>query len=102
MLWKYKKCYQETNEDATSPCNNRYLTSVSAAPNSLEVGCSSISVSFMLSGWVIGDDPQLYNWTISNTGEVFTINSCIDLDTLIYNCVSRITFVWDDEINCCI
>ena len=51
MLWKYKKVYQETTEDVTIPCNNRYLTNVFATPNSAQGGCNMISIRFHFAGW---------------------------------------------------
>ena len=100
MLWKYKKVYQETTEDVTIPCNNRYLTSVFATPNSTPgYGCSVVSVSFHFAGWQLGDGIVEYSWT--NAVETYPINSCIDLDTLTYNCPNRINFTWDDNIYCC-
>ena len=102
MLWKYKKVYQETTEDVTIPCNNRYLTSVFATPNSDPgYGCSVVSVSFHFAGWQPEDALEMYSWTGTNFGEEYTINSCIDLDTLTYNCPGRINFIWDDNIYCC-
>ena len=75
----------------------RYLISVSANPNSGGGGgCSLISVSFEIPG----DDPVTYSWNIDNAGEVIVIDSCIDLNTLTYNCIGRIDFQWNDEITC--
>ena len=102
MLWKYKKVYQETTEDVTIPCKNRYLTNVYAVPNPPGNGCSVISVSFHFAGWQPGDEFEMYSWTVTNSGEVYTINSCIDLDTLTYNCLGRINFTWDDNTSCCV
>jgi len=102
MLWKYKKVYQETNEDVTIPCNNRYLISVFAAPNDLQGGCNAISVSFHFAGWQIGDDIEMFSWDYTNWTQEYYINRCIDLDTLTYNCGNRINFIWDDNISCCV
>ena len=102
MLWKYKKVYQETTEDVTIPCNNRYLTNVFATPNSQLGGCNMISIRFHFAGWQPGDDIEMYSWTMTNADEVYTINSCIDLNTLTYNCLNRITFTWDDNTSCCV
>lgn len=75
----------------------RYLISVSANPNpGGGGGCSLINVSFALPG----DDPVTYSWNIDNAGEVIVIDSCIDLNTLTYNCIGRIDFQWNDEIIC--
>ncbi len=101
MLWKYKKVYQETTEDVTIPCNNRYLTSVFATPNDVQGTCDMISIRFHFAGWQPGDAFEMYSWTIANSAETYTINSCIDLDTLTYNCPGRINFTWDDNIYCC-
>ena len=98
MLLKNKKCYAETNQDVVSPCNNRYLTSVSAVPNP-SGDCSIISISFKYAGDI---ETQFFSWNTENSGELFEVSGCIDLTTLTYNCVGRITFNWDDGINCCV
>lgn len=83
-------------------CNNRYLVSVTASPNAAGGGCSGIYVSFQLAGWLPGDELTEYFWTISNAGQDYVVNNCIDLDTLTFNCASRADFVWNDSINCCV
>ena len=98
MLWKYKKCYQETTEDSTYPCNSRYLVSMFATPNSLQGGCNEITVSFK---YIYSDEIETFTWTISNSAEVFKVGGCIDLSTLSFNCPTRINFTWNDTISCC-
>ena len=82
-------------------CIGRHLVSISATPNPTG-GCSTIVVSFQSLGWILGDEPTILTWTDVNSGEVFSINGCIDLTTLDYGeCFGRITFVWNDSIDCC-
>lgn len=103
MLWKYKKCYQEVNEEIIIPtCNSRYLTSVFAVPN-INGGCAIIGLSFHYTGWQVGDPLEMYIWNSTNMGEVFIIDSCIDLTTITFplGCQGRVYFNWDDNINCC-
>lgn len=97
MLLKYKKIYQTSEEEVE--CTSRYLVNVTASPNA-SGSCTSITVSFNFTASP-EDPPELLNWTIDNTGEIMNINACILLDTLTYNCASRVDFVWDDEIDCC-
>ena len=82
-------------------CQNRFLKSVKAVPNP-SGGCSVINVSFLPSNYTdpIADLIEL-QWSELNTGEVFQIENCIDLNTLSVMCVGRVQFIWDDDINCC-
>ena len=102
MLWKYKKCYQETNQEIETPqCNNRYLSTVIANPN-INGGCGQICVSFHYAGWSTSDEIESFCWDESNIGKVFSVERCIDLNTLTFNCIGRVTFTWNDLNNCCI
>jgi hypothetical protein len=98
MLWKYKKCYSEITN---TPCNFKYLSSVTATPN-LTGGCNEIYVSFLPKVYTDPvEDLQIYIWDFSNTGQMVNINLCIDMSTLQYNCPGRVTFFWDENIDCC-
>lgn len=83
-------------------CNSRNLVSISATPNP-SGGCTTIFVSFHYTGWIAGDELQLFTWNISNTGELFEISSCIDMSTLEFSseCIGRIVFTWNDSVDCC-
>lgn len=101
MLWKYKKCYSEVTDTPNIPCEYRHLVSVKAEPNSIG-GCNVIYVNFLPKDYIDPlEDLQSYSWDFNNSGQIFNINLCIDINTLQYNCPGRITFVWDDNIDCC-
>jgi hypothetical protein len=43
MLWKYKKCYQETNEDITNPASNLVSGGLSSSTTNIpEDACSTL------------------------------------------------------------
>lgn len=84
----------------TAECNGRYLVKVYSLPYSLE-SCSTIVVNFHFLNWTEGDPLEVYTWTEANPGQEFFVESCIDLDTLTFNCLERIKFIWDDTIECC-
>ncbi len=76
MLWKYKKCYQETNEEVVNP--KICVGIVSAEFNSI-LNVNSIGLSYTTcDGLNTGDDTAYDNI-------VLPINKCIQLETLAIN-----------------
>ena len=104
-MWKIKKEIYRTYIDLIPPpppCTSRHLTEIFATPNlTPEAGCSEIAVSFYYTDDPI--EPELLLWNSENSGQLFTINRCIDLSTLTYaeDCIGRIQFEWNDTISCC-
>lgn len=83
-------------------CVGRHLVSVYATPNPSGGGCDVITLTFQLLGWSPGDLPETFVWDETNTGQTYTLGSCIDITTLDYNgCIGRIVFTWNDGIECC-
>ena len=70
MLWKYKKCYSETNEDIVNPVNCYKL--VSGLYTDLDLAAvSSIEVS-----WFSCNEDNITSDLLENNNEK-TINECI-------------------------